>query len=424
MTTSNKQVAIGVLVVVLSAWSGPAQGLTLPEARGIVPAATAIREVRDGVWAVEAPAHSTVLSVGETKVANKSGRGIVLATDEGQLKFRQFHPAGKLAPGDNCVGRVGETFDTAAPVIVEGVLLAALDRRQSDRSPAARAERMSDATIGGLVAHPDAPPPPAATSPIKPAGNKAKSGKANGAVSRIPPSSGPPATSPGSISCGPDQFGCIMIAMYDRGIVHPLPLVWSQSSRRFERQLPWRHTRRFGCERAGDRPSECEGGHCGVDVGETVGTPVLAPFTGKVVRVVDGPVSEYDSSGGRRVGIRHHLGGGIYVISYEMHLDQVWVVVGQHVVAGEGIGTLGDTGGRRGRTKSPHLHFSMCVANARGTRCRYYFDPEPFLEDSRAYRPEQLESELSAEHPNHAAVQPAAIGSDANQEAARTIAAN
>src|SRR4051812_19070198 len=60
------------------------------------------------------------------------------------------------------------------------------------------------------------------------------------------------------------------------------------------RRMPIRDGRVFGAERPGDRPGECRGGHCGVDLGgEVWGEPVHAAHDGIVDRVQRGPNEEH-----------------------------------------------------------------------------------------------------------------------------------
>ncbi len=133
------------------------------------------------------------------------------------------------------------------------------------------------------------------------------------------------------------------------------------------RQLPGRDARRFGAARHGPRPAECGRGHCGVDLGGTRGVVVHAAADGEITRVV----REIRKSSGRYVMIEH--AGGLR--SYYMHLDQIRgdLDVGQHVVAGEAIGTVGRTGVVK---SGPHLHFSIAQERAGRTA---NLDPEPIL---------------------------------------------
>src|SRR5262249_17797528 len=71
------------------------------------------------------------------------------------------------------------------------------------------------------------------------------------------------------------------------------------------RRMPVRDTRVFGAERPGDRPVECRSGHCGVDLGEVWGEPVLAAHAGVIDRVQRAPNLDH---GGHYVRIAHRHG--------------------------------------------------------------------------------------------------------------------
>lgn len=107
-------------------------------------------------------------------------------------------------------------------------------------------------------------------------------------------------------------------------------------------------------------------GHHGVDVFAPRGTPLVAPVSGTLVRVVKNDIG----NGGRRVAIRR--GNETF---YLAHLDSVnaGLKEGAQVKAGTQIGTLGDSGNARGT--APHLHFS-CY---RGNNYTNSEDPFPFL---------------------------------------------
>ncbi len=133
------------------------------------------------------------------------------------------------------------------------------------------------------------------------------------------------------------------------------------------RQMPMRDSRRFGAARHGARPAECGRGHCGVDLGGKRGVVVHAAADGVIARVV----REIRKESGRYVMIEH--AGGLR--SYYMHLDEIRgdLDVGQPVVAGAPIGTVGRTGVIK---SGPHLHFSIAQERAGRTT---YLDPEPIL---------------------------------------------
>ena len=139
-----------------------------------------------------------------------------------------------------------------------------------------------------------------------------------------------------------------------------------------ERQLPGYASRRFGASRAVVRPPECELGHCGVDIGSTIGEPVLAVFDGVVDRVQRNP--DADPISGIFVILSHKQGA---VRSRYIHLDSVRadLAPGSTVRGGEVIGRLGRTGVRH---SAAHLHFGLSVREHGHER---YVDPEPYLRE-------------------------------------------
>jgi len=149
--------------------------------------------------------------------------------------------------------------------------------------------------------------------------------------------------------------------------LHPLPGP--------KRALPERDTRRFGAGRPGMRPEECEGGHCGVDIGTTKGMIVVAAHDGVVERVQrDAIEGGRRGNEGRFIMILHK--GGTGTTSY-IHLDGIREDLrpGIPVKAGEAIGTVGDTGVQH---SGPHLHFAISV-RASPDGPELYINPEPLL---------------------------------------------
>jgi len=149
--------------------------------------------------------------------------------------------------------------------------------------------------------------------------------------------------------------------------LHPLPGP--------KRYLPERDTRRFGAAREGMRPEECEGGHCGVDIGTEKGMLVLAAHDGVVERVERDPeVGGRRGNEGRFVMVLHK--GGTVTTSY-IHLDGIREDLrpGVPVKAGEAIGTVGDTGVHN---SGPHLHFAISVRPSPDGP-ELYINPEPLL---------------------------------------------
>lgn len=86
--------------------------------------------------------------------------------------------------------------------------------------------------------------------------------------------------------------------------------------------------------------------HYGIDLGLSMGDPVLAAFDG-IVRI-----SHYDRGGyGNYVLVRHYNG----LETLYGHLTKPTVEIGQLVKAGDIIGL----GGNTGRSSGPHLHFEV-----------------------------------------------------------------
>ena len=92
------------------------------------------------------------------------------------------------------------------------------------------------------------------------------------------------------------------------------------------------------------------GYHPGLDIGNRIGTAIVAADAGQVIG------SGWDALGyGYRVVINH---GNGWVTTYN-HLDDIYVSVGDYVKAGETIATMGNTGYSTG----PHLHFEVLYNN-------------------------------------------------------------
>ena len=98
--------------------------------------------------------------------------------------------------------------------------------------------------------------------------------------------------------------------------------------------------------------------HNGVDLPGDTGTPVVATRSGVVTTAV------FHKTCGNHIWINH---GDGYKSVY-MHLDTMIVSEGDYVVAGQQIGTLGNTGGSTG----PHLHFGIAYNGN-------YLDPMPLI---------------------------------------------
>lgn len=148
-------------------------------------------------------------------------------------------------------------------------------------------------------------------------------------------------------------------------------LTWFHPLSGPKRQMPITAGRRFGAARPQPRPSECELGHCGVDLGTTLGEPVFAIGDGVIERI------EMDETKGGRAGkyirIGHRDGR---VVSRYIHLDSMRadLKVGMAVRGGEMIGRLGRSGVEH---SGAHLHFGLSLRGENDKET--YIDPEPLL---------------------------------------------
>jgi murein DD-endopeptidase MepM/ murein hydrolase activator NlpD len=108
-------------------------------------------------------------------------------------------------------------------------------------------------------------------------------------------------------------------------------------------------------------------GHRGMDIGGRTGTPVVASGAGTVAAIN----RDLESTGGLSLVISHP---GNLSTSY-VHLDSIreGLSVGQSVVAGEPVGTLGATGTG---AKGSHLHFAIRAEIGGRT---VHLDPEPHV---------------------------------------------
>jgi hypothetical protein len=139
------------------------------------------------------------------------------------------------------------------------------------------------------------------------------------------------------------------------------------------RAMPITESRRFGAARPQPRPHECELGHCGVDLGTTLGEPVFAIFDGVIERIERDEAR--GANAGRYIRIGHKDGT---VVSRYIHLDSIRddLREGATVRGGELIGRLGRSGIEH---SGAHLHFGLSLRpTGRGGEERYV-DPEPLL---------------------------------------------
>lgn len=87
--------------------------------------------------------------------------------------------------------------------------------------------------------------------------------------------------------------------------------------------------------------------HGGIDIANSIGTPILAAADGVVIEA--GPTAGY----GAYVKLKHSDG----TVTLYGHIN-TWVVgVGERVMAGDQIATMGN----RGNSTGPHLHFEVMV---------------------------------------------------------------
>ena len=99
--------------------------------------------------------------------------------------------------------------------------------------------------------------------------------------------------------------------------------------------------------------------HAGIDIANSIGTPILAAADGVVIDA--GPTAGY----GAWVKLRHADG----TVTLYGHVNSWLVNVGERVMAGDQIATIGN----RGNSTGPHLHFSVLL---NGTD---FIDPVPWL---------------------------------------------
>ncbi|HZS39890.1 MAG TPA: M23 family metallopeptidase [Polyangia bacterium] len=159
----------------------------------------------------------------------------------------------------------------------------------------------------------------------------------------------------------------------------PTTIAWFHPLAGPRRALPNNESRRFGAARPQPRPPECELGHCGVDLGSTVGEPVFAVFDGVIERIERDETKATngaDARAGRFIRIGHKDGT---VVSRYIHLDTIRedLKEGDHVKAGQLIGRLGASGILNA---GAHLHFSISLRDGgRAGGSERYIDPEPML---------------------------------------------
>ena len=112
--------------------------------------------------------------------------------------------------------------------------------------------------------------------------------------------------------------------------------------------------------------------HEGVDISNSVGTPVIAPADGVVAYA--GPLGGF----GNVISIDH----GHRISTFYGHLQQYRVARGQPVKRGNVIGAVGTTG----RVTGPHVHYEIQVNGAPVDPSKYVIDPDTvkFLGDGES----------------------------------------
>ena len=102
--------------------------------------------------------------------------------------------------------------------------------------------------------------------------------------------------------------------------------------------------------------------HGAIDIPGRTGTPIKAAAGGVVI------LARYYGLAGRTVFIDH--GGGMTTLYF--HMNEIRASVGQTVITGDVIGTVGTTG----RSTGPHLHFEVRLKNPSSVNCSLpYLDP-------------------------------------------------
>jgi len=99
--------------------------------------------------------------------------------------------------------------------------------------------------------------------------------------------------------------------------------------------------------------------HAGIDLANSIGTPIHAVSDGVVID--SGPTAGY----GMWVKLRHADG----TVTLYGHVNTTLVSVGQRVMAGDQIATMGN----RGNSTGPHLHFEVLLGGSQRV------DPVPWL---------------------------------------------
>lgn len=135
------------------------------------------------------------------------------------------------------------------------------------------------------------------------------------------------------------------------------------------------------------------------DIFAARGCRVVSPVTGVVDEV--SALDRWDPStnrGADRGGLSFSVIGADGVRYYGSHLTRVLVRPGQHVVAGQKVGTVGNTGSARGTAS--HLHFGLSWPTRHGIWWvrRGEVHPWPYLDSWRAGGSRSPAAAVAARH--------------------------
>jgi len=111
--------------------------------------------------------------------------------------------------------------------------------------------------------------------------------------------------------------------------------------------------------------------HDGIDIYAPEGEPVLAPFDGVVIDPATKWTPWEPDRYGLTVVVESDEATSVGYTAVLVHLDKVWVDIGQHVSRGQVIGVLGRTG--NAENVKPQLHFEL--------RAPFLIDWSPLGED-------------------------------------------
>ncbi len=100
--------------------------------------------------------------------------------------------------------------------------------------------------------------------------------------------------------------------------------------------------------------------HAGLDIANSIGTPVIAPADGIVVKAAK------EKNLGRVVVISHGYG----IKTTYGHLSEASVTVGQRIKRGARIGAIGNSG----RSTGPHLHYTVSLNGINVNPEKYILD--------------------------------------------------